>query len=81
MTQASTDAGAFAGALDAVASMPAPELLQDLRTRGRESFATLGLPTRRQEEWRFTGLKGIESEAFEAPAAVAPRVDVTPWRV
>ncbi len=81
MTQPSTDIGAFANALDAVAGLPAPELLQDLRTRGRESFASLGLPSRRQEEWRFTGLKGIEGEVFELPATVAPRFDVTPWRV
>ncbi|MDH3814110.1 MAG: Fe-S cluster assembly protein SufD [Acidobacteriota bacterium] len=81
MTQASTNTGAFSSALDAVASLPAPELLQDLRARGRESFATLGLPTRRQEEWRFTGLKAIEGEVFESPSAVAPRIDVTPWRV
>jgi Fe-S cluster assembly protein SufD len=81
MTQASTDIGAFASALDAVGGLPAPELLQDLRTRGRASFATLGLPSRRQEEWRFTGLKGIEGEVFELPAAVAPRIDVTAWRV
>jgi len=81
MTQASTDAGAFASTLDTVAGLPAPKLLQDLRTRGRKSFDTLGLPSRRQEEWRFTGLKGIDSEVFELPAAVAPRIDVTPWRV
>ena len=81
MTQVSTNAGPFAGALSAVAGMPAPELLKDLRTRGRESFAALGLPSRRQEDWRFTGLKGIEGEVFESPTAVAPRIDVTPWRV
>ena len=81
MTQSATTAGAFASALEAVAGMPAPELLQDLRLKGRESFASLGLPNRRQEEWRFTGLKGIEGEVFEAPAAVAPRMDVTSWRV
>ncbi len=81
MTQASTDAGAFASALRAVAGLPAPELLKDLRTRGRQSFATLGLPSRRQEEWRFTGLKGIEGGVFESPTAVAPRIDVTPWRL
>ena len=81
MTTASTDAGAFSSALDAVASMPAPELLRDLRTRGRQSFATLGLPNRRQEEWRFTGLKGIETEVFAIPTASAPRIDVTPWRI
>jgi Fe-S cluster assembly protein SufD len=81
MTQTSTNAGAFTNALDAIAGSPAPELLQDLRLRGRESFATLGLPDRRQENWRFTGLKGIEGEIFESPTAVASRVDVTPWRV
>jgi Fe-S cluster assembly protein SufD len=81
MTQASIDAGAFASALSTVAGSPAPELLKDLRARGRESFATLGLPSRRQEEWRFTGLKGIEGGVFETPAAVAPRIDVTAWRV
>jgi len=81
MTQASTHAGAFASALSTVAGSPAPELLKDLRTRGRTSFATLGLPSRRQEEWRFTGLKAIEGRVFETPAAVAPRIDVTPWRV
>ena len=75
------DQGAFATALGAIAGTPAPALLQDLRLRGRESFATLGLPSRRQEEWRFTRLKGIEEEIFEAPNAVTPRIDVTPWRV
>ena len=81
MTQASTDVGTFASALDAVAGLPAPELIRNLRARGRESFSTLGLPSRRQEEWRFTGLKGIEGENFEPPEAVAPRIDVTQWRV
>jgi Fe-S cluster assembly protein SufD len=81
MTQITTDSGAFTSALDAVAGLPAPELLRDLRTRGRASFSILGLPNRRQEEWRFTGLKGIEGEVFELPAAVAPRIDIAPWRV
>jgi Fe-S cluster assembly protein SufD len=81
MTQASTDARPFASTLDAVAGLPAPELLQDLRTRGRESFASLGLPSRRQEEWRFTRLKGIEEKIFEPPNVVASRFDVAPWRV
>ncbi len=81
MTQIATGSGAFTGALDAVAGMPAPELLQDLRTRGRASFSVLGLPNRRQEEWRFTGLKGIKGEVFELPAAIAPRIDIAPWRV
>jgi len=74
-------AGAFASALDAVAGAPAPELFKGLRLKGRESFAALGLPNRRQEEWRFTGLKAIENGIFEPPTAVASRIDVTPLRV
>jgi Fe-S cluster assembly protein SufD len=81
MRQTSTNSGAFATALDAIAGAPAPNLLQDLRLRGRKKFAALGLPNRRQEEWRFTPLKGIEGEVFEPPTAVAPRIDVAPWRV
>jgi Fe-S cluster assembly protein SufD len=61
--------------------LPAPELLQELRSKGRESFTTLGLPSRRQEEWRFTRLKGIEEGDFSVPMAAAPRVDITPWRL
>ena len=71
----------FAGVLNAVAGSPAPELLQDLRLRGRESFATLGLPDRRQEEWRFTGLRAIQSEVYDPPSTATPRVDVAPWRI
>jgi Fe-S cluster assembly protein SufD len=71
---------AFAEVLEAVADTPAPELLQELRVKGRESFTSLGLPSRRQEEWRFTSLKGIEEGVFQTPAA-ASRVDITPWRI
>ena len=39
------------------------------------------MPSRRQEEWRFTGLKAIEDSIFEAPALSPPRFDVGPWRV
>jgi Fe-S cluster assembly protein SufD len=81
MTQTATAAGAFVSALDSAARLPAPELLKDLQTRGRESFAVLGLPNRRQEEWRFTGLKGIEDKVFELPTPVTPRIDITRWRV
>jgi Fe-S cluster assembly protein SufD len=72
---------AFADALEAAAGTPAPELLQELRRRGRASFTSLGLPNRRQEEWRFTGLKGIEEGSFEHPSAGVPRIDVAQWRV
>jgi Fe-S cluster assembly protein SufD len=78
---ATAGSGAFASALNAVAAMPVPELLKDLRSKGRESFASLGLPSRRQEEWRFTGLKAVETGDYEAPRAITSRIDVTEWRV
>jgi Fe-S cluster assembly protein SufD len=76
-----TQGTAFAGALEAIASTPAPKLLQELRLKGRESFTTLGLPSRRHEEWRFTRLKTIEEGSFELPTAVAPRIDIAQWRM
>ena len=75
------ETGVFETILESAAGLPAPELLQDLRQRGRESFAALGLPSRRQEEWRFTRLKGIEEEIFQPPDVVASRIDISPWRV
>jgi Fe-S cluster assembly protein SufD len=75
------ETGVFDTILESAAGLPAPELLQDLRQRGRESFAALGLPSRRQEEWRFTRLKGIEEEIFQPPDVVASRIDISPWRV
>ncbi|MCG6947687.1 MAG: Fe-S cluster assembly protein SufD [Acidobacteria bacterium] len=76
-----TQTTAFSDALDAAAALPAPELLQGLRLKGRESFAEQGLPNRRQEAWRFTRLTGIGDTDFVAPRAVAPRVDVTQWQL
>ena len=71
----------FANVLEAAAATPAPQLLNDLRLRGRESFHELGLPSRRTEEWRFTRLKSIEDGSFESPVLTPPRVDVSRWRL
>jgi len=70
----------FAGVLEASAAAPAPGALLDLRNRGRKSFASLGLPNRRQEEWRFTRLKTLQEAAFELPSPLAPRIDIAPWK-
>jgi len=75
------ETGVFETILESAAGLPAPELLQDLRQRGRDSFAALGLPSRRQEDWRFTRLTEIEEQIFEAPDVVASSIDISPWRV
>ncbi len=72
--------GSLLSVLDTAAAAPAPALLQELRGRGRTQFESLGLPNRRQEDWRFTRLKDIEEREF-APAPLAPsRIDPTSWR-
>jgi len=72
--------GSLVKVLDTAAAAPAPVLLQELRGRGRTRFEALGLPNRRQEDWRFTRLKEIEETEFAAPPLVPSRIDVTPWR-
>ena len=55
-----------------------PGFLRDLRRRGADAFAAGGLPTPRQEAWRFTNLKEVAATSW-APAREAS-VDPAPWR-
>jgi len=50
-----------------------PRWLQDLRDRGAARFASLGFPTTREEDWRFTSVAAIANSEFSAvpPAAAA----------
>ncbi len=47
-----------------------PAFAASLRRSGHDSFASLGLPTTRLEEWRFTSLAPLLSQSF-APGNVA----------
>lgn len=80
-TATATAPTGFAAALQAAARLPAPELLKGLHSSGRASFAALGLPSRRQESWRFTRLAEVEKARYEAPAAVPLRVDISASRL
>ena len=44
-----------------------PRWLEDLRSRGAARFAALGIPTVRDEEWRFTNVTALNAIEF-APA-------------
>jgi Fe-S cluster assembly protein SufD len=60
-----------------------PAWLTDFRRGALARFGELGLPSRRQEAWRFTNLAPLEKQSFP-PAAVAPRVDpalLAPYRL
>jgi Fe-S cluster assembly protein SufD len=55
-----------------------PPALATLRAEALARFADAGLPTTRQEEWRYTSLAPLLGLAFEAPApgAAAPRDEI-----
>src|SRR5215218_7396017 len=54
-----------------------PRWLHDLRERAAVTFTTLGFPTVRDEDWRFTNVAPITAGDFRiAPAAPAPSVSV-----
>ena len=78
-----TTAPAFLAPLDQLRSgLPGAALswVRDLRAQGRERFAALGLPTIRNEAWRYTNLRDLGKLAFH-PAAAADsdvRFDVLP---
>lgn len=51
---------------------PEPKWLTERRTTAMEGFVELGLPTRRDEAWRFTDLRPlITAEGLPAPAPAA----------
>ncbi|MGF7177854.1 Fe-S cluster assembly protein SufD [Azospirillum doebereinerae] len=76
-------APAFLAPLDQLKSgLPGAALswLRDLREQGRERFAAVGLPTIRNETWRYTNLRDLTKLAFH-PADAADgnvRFDVLP---
>jgi Fe-S cluster assembly protein SufD len=46
-------------------TVPSP-WLDDLRAKGRESFLEQGLPTMKQEEWKYLSLRDIASRSWSA---------------
>ena len=66
MTQVAEKPTVFAQALEK-RPQGGPRWLDDLRTRGAARFTALGIPTVRDEEWRFTNVTALNSIEF-APA-------------
>ena len=52
--------------------------LNDLRAAGRERFAAVGLPTIRNETWRYTNLRDLAKIAFQPAAPTAAVIDLLP---
>jgi Fe-S cluster assembly protein SufD len=49
-----------------------PDALQPIRELAMQRFLQLGLPSMRDESWRYTDLRSVAAQSF-APAACAPR--------
>src|SRR6266508_2835553 len=76
MTQLAEKASSFLTALER-RPHGGPRWLEDLRTRGAAKFAALGIPTVRDEEWRFTNaapLAAIEFAPAEPMSGAAERL-------
>ncbi|MGE0354368.1 MAG: Fe-S cluster assembly protein SufD [Gemmatimonadales bacterium] len=59
-----------------------PDWLPGLRRRGFERFTTLGFPTSRNEDWKFTSVAPIAQTPFRRPApeeGATGRMDLTGW--
>jgi Fe-S cluster assembly protein SufD len=76
-----TTAATFVDGLDAgIASIEGEsEAVLALRLEGSRAFAAAGVPTPKQEAWRFTNLKDLAATPhdFGGPA----NVDITPWQI
>jgi Fe-S cluster assembly protein SufD len=66
MSQVAEKPSVFAGALEK-RPQGGPRWLEDLRSRGAAKFTALGIPTVRDEEWRFTNTAPLAAIDF-APA-------------
>ncbi|MCH9021757.1 MAG: Fe-S cluster assembly protein SufD [Planctomycetes bacterium] len=53
-----------------------PAWLTDLRTRGLSRFQSLGFPTRRDEDWKYTSLKPVQQRDFSL-AAIPDSLDLS----
>src|SRR5919201_4432708 len=71
MTQVAEKTSPLIAALDQ-RPQGGPRWLDDLRARGAARFSALGIPTVREEEWRFTSVAPIAATEFRAAPTLSP---------
>src|SRR5579872_7230366 len=74
MTQVIEKPAVFATALDQ-RPQGGPRWLDDLRARGAARFVALGIPTVRDEEWRFTNVTPIGAIDFQPAGQISGTAD------
>ena len=70
MTQLAEKPTVFANVLEK-RPQGGPRWLEDLRGRGAAKFAALGIPTVRDEEWRFTNVTALNGIDFEPAGPIS----------
>jgi Fe-S cluster assembly protein SufD len=74
MTQVAEKPSVFAAVLEQRPT-GGPRWLDDLRSRGAARFAALGIPTVRDEEWRFTNVSSIGGIDFQPAGQISGTAD------
>lgn len=78
MTQVLERAGAYLAHFEQLeqgrSTAADPDWLRRLRQRGIDRFGDVGLPSTRDEEWRFTSVAPIAATTFAPAWSVAPRL-------
>src|SRR5215831_3084599 len=74
MSQVAEKPTVFAGALEQRPT-GGPRWLDDLRARGAARFAAVGIPTVRDEEWRFTNVAPIGAVDFQVAGQISGTAD------
>jgi Fe-S cluster assembly protein SufD len=74
MTQVAEKPAVFASALEQ-RPQGGPRWLDDLRARGASRFAALGIPSVRDEEWRFTNVSPIGAIDFSPAGQISGTAD------
>src|SRR3954468_23253907 len=74
MSQVAEKPGVFASALEKRPT-GGPRWLDDLRSRGAAKFAALGIPTTRDEDWRFTPVAPIGAVDFQLAGQISGTAD------
>jgi Fe-S cluster assembly protein SufD len=70
MSQVAEKTSSFVSALEQ-RPQGGPRWLEDLRSRGAARFTALGIPTVRDEEWRFTNVSALNSIEFTPAGAMS----------
>jgi Fe-S cluster assembly protein SufD len=75
MTEIAQSATSLANLTELIPITGGPRPLVDLRRQARDQFRRMGLPSRRDEAWRFTNIGALTAARVRTPSALANGID------